>query len=88
MACLISRAREKTLCVEIEYVEGNVLVPDKLSKFLACHEYMYVSLCQRWYKRPERESVHLPPCGAEVKSEWSCTSISSFGPHFRTGTTL
>ena len=87
MAGHISRAREKTFCIEIEHVERNVLVPDKLSNFWRIMN-RYVSLCQRWYKRPGRESVHLLPCSTEVKSEWSCASISRFGPHFRTGTTL
>ena len=53
MAGHISRAREKTFCVEIEDVERNVLVPDKLSNFSRVMN-RYVSLCQRWYKRPER----------------------------------
>jgi len=83
----ISRAREKTFCVEIQDVTRNVLVPDKLSNFLRVIN-MYVPLYQRWYKRPGRESVHLLPCSTEVNSEWSCTSISRFGPHFWTETTL
>jgi hypothetical protein len=87
MAGHISRAREKTFCVEIEDVERNVPVPNKLSNFWRVMN-RYVPLCQRWYKRPGYESVHLLPCSTEVKSEWSCTSISRFGPHFWTGTTL
>jgi len=48
----------------------------------------YVPLCQRWYKRPGYESVHLLPYSTKVKSEWSCTSILWFGPHFWTDPTL
>ena len=83
----VSRAREKTFCVEIEDVERNVLAPDKLSNFWRVMN-RYVSLCQRWYKRPGRESIHLPRCSIEVKSELSCTSISKFAPYVWRGTTL
>jgi hypothetical protein len=32
-------------------------------------------------KRPAREVDHWPPSSAEVKNEWSCTSIPRIFPH-------
>ena len=84
---IIYHGRRRKILFRNRRCRGERTGADKLSNSW-CVMSRYGSVCQRWYKRPRRESAHLLPGSTEVKSEWSCTSNSRFGPQFRTGTTL